>query len=452
MTTTGASLRPEFIKHLGIGLHQADEVLGVEHAWRAAVSAGLSEALEFIGAGTGRVEQDGLWMPGVAFDQARSRMVASNSENIRFLAKENGKRSVEFFDGLALGRKVAVLSIHVRIFVMDEEIVVIVVFGEVALELFGNGLRPFKFCHANELGEAFVHWIDGDAAGAQAVSLLKARNFWLMSDAAEQKAVCRLAFLDDGQRGLVKIRDQFGRFLCFDRLWVQRLDFGNGQPFPVRIGVGQRTFEAFAPKENDEAMAFARFDNDLCIANLFDVLRKKRAKFFADRSIDAACATISYDAFFIERAEVRASSNIPNAELKAKTQRFNDTAADLKFERIVAEESEMTRTAAGSDAGRDGDHPALSGLFRESVKVGSHCGFERGEVVLVARGEIAEAVKNEQNKLGIGFQRQFGIQSVKIHSSIQSQIVRVTEWQVGRPGEADDAENRARAQTRFRAY
>src|SRR5881394_2282435 len=108
----------------------------------------------------------------MAFDEARSGMIASHGEDVGFFAKENWEGSVNFLDGLSLRLEVAVFSVHVGVFEVDEEIVVVVVFGEVTLELFGDSMRPFEFGHANELSEAFIHGINGDATGTQSVAIL----------------------------------------------------------------------------------------------------------------------------------------------------------------------------------------------------------------------------------------------------------------------------------------
>src|ERR1043165_4610480 len=108
------------------------------------------------------MQQDGLGMPGVAFDQAWGRVIARDSQNIRLLLKENLQSSIKFLDGFAFTVEVAVFAVHIGVFEMDEEIIVVVVLGDIALELCRNGLRTLKFGHADELGETFVHWIYGD--------------------------------------------------------------------------------------------------------------------------------------------------------------------------------------------------------------------------------------------------------------------------------------------------
>src|SRR2546426_79846 len=99
-------------------------------------------------------------MPRVAFHRARRRVVARNRQYIRLFPEQDWQCGIEILDGLFLRVKIAVLAIHVGILVVDEKKVVLVVFGEITLELFGDGLWPFEFRHADELGQTFIHRIN----------------------------------------------------------------------------------------------------------------------------------------------------------------------------------------------------------------------------------------------------------------------------------------------------
>src|SRR5438093_5238210 len=101
------------------------------------------------------------------------------------------------------------------------------------------------------------------------------------------------------------------------------------------VGVRQRPFQTFAAEDDDKAVPFARLNDDLCVSNLFDLLREQPAKLFANGRVDPSCAAIDDNAFGIARAEVRARRHVAGPQFEAKTQRFNDTSADLVFERWV---------------------------------------------------------------------------------------------------------------------
>jgi hypothetical protein len=53
--------------------------------------------------------------------------------------------------------------------------------------------------------------------------------------------------------------------------------------------------------------------------------------------------------------------------------------------------------------------------MRDSIQVGGNGSFERRQVILFLGSQIAEAIEDYHDQLGFGFQRQFGIKSVKIH-------------------------------------
>ena len=67
------------------------------------------------------------------------------------------------------------------------------------------------------------------------------------------------------------------------------------------------------------------------------------------------------------------------------------------------------RAAAGRDAGRDGNHAALRGILGERVEIRRRRGFERRQKILLRRGDVAEAVEDDERELGFGFEREFGI-------------------------------------------
>ena len=75
----------------------------------------------------------------------------------------------------------------------------------------------------------------------------------------------------------------------------------------------------------------------------------------------------------------------------------------------------MAGAAAGGDAGRGGNHAALRGILRELVEVRRRGGFERREVILFLRRDVAETVEDDQRELGFGLQCQFRIKCVQIH-------------------------------------
>ena len=150
-------------------------------------------------------------------------------------------------------------------------------------------------------------------------------------------------------------------------------------------------------------MFFAGLDDDLRVADFFDFRGEHRAKLFASLGRDAAGAAVGDDAFGVERGEIGAGANVAGLQFHAEAERLDDAASDLKFQRIVAEQAEMSRPAAGRDAGRDGNHAALRGILRDLVEVWRVRRFERREIILFLRRDIAKAVEDDQRRAWFWF-------------------------------------------------
>ena len=80
---------------------------------------------------------------------------------------------------------------------MNEEEIVVVVFGQVTLELLANGLRAFDLRHAHQLGKPFIHRINGQRRGLQLVAIFEQRDVRLMRNAAHEKAVRRILLREE---------------------------------------------------------------------------------------------------------------------------------------------------------------------------------------------------------------------------------------------------------------
>ena len=154
-----------------------------------------------------------------------------------------------------------------------------------------------------------------------------------------RKPLAGFSFAMIGQRGLVEIGDQLGHLLLLRVLRIARLDGRNGKTFAVRVGIGQRAFEALAAEHDDEAMFLAGLDDDLRVADLLDLGGEHGAELLAGLGRDAAGAAVGDDALGVERGEIGAGADIAGLEFHAQAERFDDAAADLEFERVVAEQA-----------------------------------------------------------------------------------------------------------------
>ena len=171
-------------------------------------------------------------------------------------------------------------------------------------------------------------------------------------------------------------------------------------------------------------MFLAGLDDDFRVAKSFHFCGKHGAKFLARFGGNASRTAVGDDAFCIERGEVGAGANVAGFKFHAQAKRFNHAAADLEFQRVIAEQTEMSRPAAGRDAGRNGNHAALRRVFCQRIQVRRDGGLQRREIILFLRGDVAQAVEHDQREFGFGFQCQFGIKRVQIHAGILQQARR----------------------------
>src|SRR5665213_1408405 len=184
----------ELVEHPRVGLHEAHQKFRLEHAERAEVRASFGEAFQLVRTARRRVQQHRLRMPRMPLKRARRRMVAGDDQHVRIFPQQNRQRGVKILNRVHLGVKISVLAGFVRVFEMDEEEIVVVVFDEVTLELLGDGRRAFDFFHADELRESLIHRINREARGLELVAIFKQRNVRLMRDAAHEKTVRRMLF------------------------------------------------------------------------------------------------------------------------------------------------------------------------------------------------------------------------------------------------------------------
>jgi hypothetical protein len=68
----------------------------------------------------------------MAFDGAGRGMVAGDGQHVGPLLQQDRQRGVEILDRLFLRLEIAVLAVHVGVFEMDEEVIEVVVLGQVA--------------------------------------------------------------------------------------------------------------------------------------------------------------------------------------------------------------------------------------------------------------------------------------------------------------------------------
>lgn len=99
----------------------------------------------------------------------------------------------------------------------------------------------------------------------------------------------------------------------------------------------------------------------------------QRAAFLAG---DASGAAVGNVALGVERAEIAADSHVHRSQLEADAGGLQGAAADQVLDRVIAEEGQVSGTAAGGDTRCDRIHAALDPVFCQIVQMRGFGGFQ----------------------------------------------------------------------------
>ncbi len=353
-------------------------------------------------------------MPTVAGEHARRAVVAGADEHVGLESHDPRHAGVDFFGAFHLRIEVAVLAGAVGVFEMNEEEVVLrpILFehGHLLVERLGVA----EDVHAHEPRETLVHRIHGDRTGAQAVDFVVAGEAGLGGDTTERTAIG----FELTRQEFLGLFDKFGGDLGgLFAVEIRGPWFEGWYANHLRIGIGEITSETRSTEHDHETMLLDGFDEDFDSRN--GNLPKpdgERRGFFAR---DAARAAVGNIAVVIDRAKVSADRNVAFLQLKTNARGFERAAADEILQRIVTKQTQVTRTAAGADAGLYGNAAAENSLFRQSIEIGSLGGFEFRESAGMLR-QAAESIGDEHHDFGVVFDVQLAGQFVHIHGG---------EWQ-----------------------
>src|SRR5207237_10393982 len=97
-----------------------------------------------------------------------------------------------------------------------------------------------------------------------------------------------------------------------------------------------------------------------------------------------------------DRAGIGARRDVAMPEVDAGAERLEHAAPDEVRERVVAEEPEVPRAAAGRDPRRDRRQAAEGALPRETVEIRRARGLERRHAEMRGMRQVAEPVEHEQ--------------------------------------------------------
>src|SRR5262249_48953850 len=155
--------------------------------------------------------------------------------------------------------------------------------------------------------------------------------------------------------------------------------------------------ESLAAEDDDEAMSPHRLDENFHAGNRDRrQLLRHRDTAFGGRPAGPA---ISDFAGCVDCAEVAAHRDILGSDMKINAERFENSAADLILERIVAEQAEVPWAAARRDSRQNRRRQTADSLTDTGVQVRRSGRLELG-LSPHFQGETAEAVGDDENDLG----------------------------------------------------
>ena len=174
------------------------------------------------------------------------------------------------------------------------------------------------------------------------------------------------------------------------------LGASGADPFPAGIGVGDVGAGGIAAQDHDEAVFADMLDEDLGALDpdLLELWTTARAGSLAirpaRRSVIRPCAST------VQKLPRAATSF--GLQIEVDAERLEHPAADLVLDRIVAEQAEMARPAAGRDAGADRDRQAADIVPDQGIEIRGRGGLELGRAAGLDR-QPAEAVGDREHDL-----------------------------------------------------
>src|SRR5262249_21363171 len=140
------------------------------------------------------------------------------------------------------------------------------------------------------------------------------------------------------------------------------------EAFLLRVGVVDGVSEVVAAQHKHEAVFADGFDEYLDLGE-FD---PGQLVAHGDAALGGRPSgpAVGDQAGLVQGAEVAANRHVAGADGKVDSQRFEDAAADAVLQRVVAEQPQVPRAAAGGDAGQDRNAQPAHPLADQQVEVG----------------------------------------------------------------------------------
>ena len=171
----------------------------------------------------------------------------------------------------------------------------------------------------------------------------------------------------------------------------------------LRVGVGRFRRQRPAPEHGDEAV-FLHRPNEYCrVFNGGPI--EEPAQLGALFSGDPPRPAVCHVSIGVDSAEVASRGNVPGLEVEVDAHRLQHSPPDIKLNRVIAKQSQVSRGAARSNAwtnrvGQSADSPG-----RQSVQV-RFPGRLQLRLPGVRMGQSAQPVDNQQDNLLRGWLRE----------------------------------------------
>src|SRR5262245_17207079 len=164
----------------------------------------------------------------------------------------------------------------------------------------------------------------------------------------------------------------------------------------LRVSVIDLVAEIVAPKDHDEAVFANRLDERFHPGNLdrLQLLAHSHAALGAG----SACAAVGDKTLGVNAAEIATCRYVAGPHVKVNAERLQYAATDAVFERVIAEETQVARTASRRDARQNGNGEAAHPLANAGVEIGSARRFKLGFAAQFL-GQAAETVRDQQDDL-----------------------------------------------------
>ena len=299
-----------------------------------------------------------------------------------------------------LGVEVAVLARLVGVLVVEEEEVVVVPGLGEALHVLLDLVGGRQFLHADQFRHAAVHGRAGDDCGPNAEPLLHAGPVRPLGEPAGQNHV-GLGLVGEHVAGL---REDLAGHLSRPRGLGQAVagpDVQGRHAGGLRVGVLQAVAQPLAAKDHQGPVLLDGGPVDLDAVDLADGVGEFRDDLFRFLGWDAPGPAVGHVAGGVERAEVQPGRHVAVTEIEPHADGLQGAAANLVLERIVAEQAQVPRPAAGRHAGVDGLEQAAAAGRDEAVGVRGAGGLEFRHVVRAGL-DAAQAVPDKEDDLAAG--------------------------------------------------